>query len=202
MYYYISGALVHTAPGMAVIDNHGIGYKLTVSDKTTGKLLNTNGEVKLYTYLVTREDSSELFGFFDTEECHTFQMLITVSGVGPKAAMSILSELTPERFAMAVISNDPKAISCAQGIGLKTAQKIILELQDKMKKNQAATQKNATLSFKEDVPHFSADNITAAADALVVLGYTRKEAYDALEGIGENIALEDMIRQGLKKLMR
>ena len=201
MYYYISGALVHAAAGMAVIDNNGIGYKLTVSDKTVGKLMNADKNVKLYTYLVTREDASELFGFYDIEECHTFQMLITVSGVGPKAAMSILSELTPARFAMAVISNDPKAISAAQGIGLKTAQKIILELQDKMKKNQAAVSSKSSVDFRPAVSS-SADDITAAADALVVLGYTRKEAYDALEGIGENTALEDMIRQGLKKLMR
>lgn len=201
MYYYISGTLVHAAAGMAVIDNNGIGYKLTVSDKTVGKLMNAGENVKLYTYLVTREDASELFGFYDTEECHTFQMLITVSGVGPKAAMSILSELTPARFAMAVISNDPKAISAAQGIGLKTAQKIILELQDKMKKNQAAVSSKPSADFKPAVSS-SGDNLTAAADALVVLGYTRKEAYDALEGISENTALEDMIRQGLKKLMR
>ena len=200
MYYYISGTLVQAAAGMAVIDNHGIGYRLTVSDKTIGSLSEAQGDVKLYTYLVTREDSSELFGFYDTEECRTFQMLITVSGVGPKAAMSILSELTPARFAMAVISNDPKAISAAQGIGLKTAQKIILELQDKMKKNQAS-QKAVAVS-KDVGQTASGDNLTAAADALVVLGYTRKEAYDALDGISEDTALEDMIRQGLKKLMR
>ena len=200
MYYYISGTLVHAASGMAVIDNHGIGYQLNVSDKTIGRLLNAEGEVRLYTQLVTREDSSELFGFYDTEERHTFQMLITVSGVGPKAAMSILSELTPARFAMAVISNDPKAISAAQGIGLKTAQKIILELQDKMKKKSAAAK--ATEVFKNDVAPSSSDDLTAAADALVVLGYTRKEAYDSLEGIAEGTSLEDMIRQGLKKLMR
>ncbi len=200
MYYYISGTLVQASAGMAVIDNHGIGYRLTVSDKTIGHLSEAQGDVKLYTYLVTREDSSELFGFYDTEECRTFQMLITVSGVGPKAAMSILSELTPARFAMAVISNDPKAISAAQGIGLKTAQKIILELQDKMKKNQAS--QKAVSASKDTVQATAGDNFTAAADALVVLGYTRKEAYDALDGISEDTALEDMIRQGLKKLMR
>ena len=201
MYYYISGTLVHASSGMAVIDNNGIGYKLTVSDKTIGKLLNTDSSVKLYTYLVTREDSSELYGFFDTEECHTFQMLITVSGVGPKAAMSILSELTPTRFAMAVISNDPKAISAAQGIGLKTAQKIILELHDKMKKNQAASVAKSSV-ISDNIEAGTCDDMTAAADALVVLGYTRKEAYDALEGIASGTPLEEMIRQGLKKLMR
>lgn len=200
MYYYISGTLVQAAGGMAVIDNHGIGYRLTVSDKTVGRLTDAQGDVKLYTYLVTREDSSELFGFYDTEECRTFQMLITVSGVGPKAAMSILSELTPARFAMAVISNDPKAISAAQGIGLKTAQKIILELQDKMKKNQASAKVAST--FRDDFRPSGNDDFAAAADALVVLGYTRKEACDALDGIPEGTALEDMIRQGLKKLMR
>ncbi|MBE6687946.1 MAG: Holliday junction branch migration protein RuvA [Ruminococcaceae bacterium] len=201
MYYYISGTLVHAASGMAVIDNNGIGYKMTVSDKTIGKLMNTEGNVKLYTYLVTREDSSELYGFYDTEECHTFQMLITVSGVGPKAAMSILSELTPTRFAMAVISNDPKAISAAQGIGLKTAQKIILELHDKMKKNQTAVAVKSPIIAGDSMTG-SSDDVTAAADALVVLGYTRKEAYDALDGIADDTPLEEMIRRGLKKLMR
>lgn len=199
MYYYISGALVTASDGIAVIDNNGIGYQLTVSDKTIGKLLTSDGNVKLYTHLVTREDSSELFGFYDTEERRMFQMLITVSGVGPKVAISILSELPPERFAMAVISNDPKAISAAQGIGLKTAQKIILELQDKMKKSGAA---KATSSLHISDSPTPSDDISAAAEALMVLGYTRNEAYSALEGISSDTALEDMIRLGLKKLMR
>lgn len=199
MYYYISGALVTASDGIAVIDNNGIGYQLTVSDKTIGKLLASDGNVKLYTHLVTREDSSELFGFYDTEERRMFQMLITVSGVGPKVAVSILSELSPEKFAMAVISNDPKAISAAQGIGLKTAQKIILELQDKMKKSGAT--KSAPSLRISDSPA-SSDDLSAAAEALMVLGYTRNEAYSALEGIPSETALEDMIRLGLKKLMR
>lgn len=200
MYYYISGTLIQACAGIAVIDNHGIGYQLTVSDKTIGNLMNTQGDVKLFTHLVTREDSSELFGFFDIEECRTFQMLITVSGVGPKAAMSILSELTPERFAMAVISNDPKAISAAQGIGLKTAQKIILELQDKIKKNHLPSQAPESLRKTSIIP--SDSNVAAAADALIVLGYTRSQAYSAIDKIAPDTPLEDMIREGLKKLMR
>lgn len=200
MYYYISGALVQASGGIAVIDNNGIGYQLTVSDKTIGKLLASDGNVKLYTHLVTREDSSELFGFYDTEERRMFQMLITVSGVGPKVAISILSELPPERFAMAVISNDPKAISAAQGIGLKTAQKIILELQDKMKKSGATAKTSPSLRIS-DSPAPS-DDLAAATEALMVLGYTRNEAYSALDGISPDTALEDMIRLGLKKLMR
>ncbi|MBQ9941329.1 MAG: Holliday junction branch migration protein RuvA [Clostridia bacterium] len=200
MYYYISGTLVLASSGIAVIDNNGIGYQMTVSDKTVGKLLNSDGNVKLYTHLVPREDSTELFGFYDIEECRMFRMLITVSGVGPKAAMAILSELSPERFAMAVIANDPKAISTAQGIGLKTAQKIILELHDKMKKS-ASSQKTPSISSVSS-SSVSSDDISAAADALMVLGYTRKEAYDALDGIPSGTALEDMIRLALKKLMR
>src|SRR5690606_24561258 len=132
--YYISGELVHTERNMAVIDAGGVGYKLTVSSTALGKLAGKTGKVKLYTYLSVRDDALELYGFYSVEEASVFRMLITVSGVGPKAAMSILSTMSPEQFALAVTAGDAKALSKAPGVGPKTAARIILELKDKLSK--------------------------------------------------------------------
>ena len=148
MYYYISGELVHTERNMAVIDAGGVGYKLTVSSTALGKLAGKTGKVKLYTYLSVRDDALELYGFYSVEEASVFRMLITVSGVGPKAAMSILSTMSPEQFALAVTAGDAKALSKAPGVGPRPAARIILELKD-------------ILSNEVDVPARDA----AAADA-------------------------------------
>ena len=135
MFYYISGTLAHKSMGFAVIDAGGVGYRMTVSQNTYDKLPLAGNPAKLYNYLAVREDGIELFGFYDETELSSFQMLITVSGVGPKAAMSILSLLTPEKFALAVCTEDTKAISKASGIGPKTAARIVLELKDKLMKD-------------------------------------------------------------------
>jgi Holliday junction DNA helicase RuvA len=139
MFYYISGQLAHLDPSFAVLDVSGVGYKLTISGSTHSAMpphLNTSETptVKLYTYLAVREDDIELFGFISEEELSAFKMLITVSGVGPKAAISILSTLTPAKLAIAICTDDKKAIAKANGIGPKTAARIILELKDKLQK--------------------------------------------------------------------
>ena len=139
MFYYIKGTLAHLEPTFAVVDAGGVGYKLTISATTHDTMPphltgNTPPEVKLYTHMAVREDGVELFGFGSHEELSAFKMLISVSGVGPKAAMAILSIFTPERFALAVCNNDTKAIAKANGIGAKTAARIVLELQDKLMK--------------------------------------------------------------------
>ena len=204
MYYYVSGTLALKSMGFAVIDAAGVGYRMTVSQNTYDKLPLAGNPAKLYTYLAVREDGIELFGFYDETELSSFQMLITVSGVGPKAAMSILSLLTPEKFALAVCTEDTKAISKASGIGPKTAARIVLELKDKLIKEHGGEFTSAApdlgSSSKAGTP--ARGKLSEALDALMVLGYQRAEATNVLKSLPtEQMALEEIIRQALKKLM-
>ena len=202
MFYYISGTLAHKSMGFAVIDAGGVGYRMTVSQNTYDKLPLAGNAAKLFTYLAVREDGIELFGFYDETELSSFQMLITVSGVGPKAAMSILSLLTPEKFALAVCTEDTKAISKANGVGPKTAARIVLELKDKLIKehgNDFSAVPEVATSAK-GAP--ARGKLTEALDALMVLGYQRAEATAVLKSLPtEQMTLEEIIRQALKKLM-
>ena len=203
MYYYISGTLAHKSMNFAVIDAGGVGYRMTVSQNTYDKLPLTGNPAKLYTYLAVREDGIELIGFYDETELSSFQMLITVSGVGPKAAMSILSLLTPEKFALAVCTEDTKAISKASGVGPKTAARIVLELQDKLIKEHGGELNAAPdlgSTSKAGAP--ARGKLSEALDALLVLGYQRAEATNVLKSMPtEQMSLEEIIRQALKKLM-
>lgn len=201
MYYYISGKKIHVGSSCAIIDNNGIAYKMTVSDKTIGKLAAEGTEtVKLYTYLVVREDAQELFGFYTLEEKTLFEMLIGVSGVGPKAAVAILSALSADELIMCIANEDAKSISTAQGIGIKTAQKVILELKDKVSKAEASV-KSGTVS-QSSAPAAS-DSFAQALDALCSLGYSRSEAMSALKFNGaQSMPLEALIREGLKRLTK
>lgn len=202
MYYYISGTLAHKSMSFAVIDAGGVGYRLTVSQNTYDKLPLAGNAAKLYTYLAVREDGIELFGFYDETELSSFQMLITVSGVGPKAAMSILSLLTPEKFALAVCTEDTKAISKANGVGPKTAARIVLELKDKLIKEHGAEFNAAPEIGSAAKGSPARGKLTEALDALMVLGYQRAEATAVLKSLPtEQMTLEEIIRQSLKKLM-
>lgn len=198
MYYYIQGELILTEPNAAVIDNNGIAYRLSISGNTLSKIAShTGNKVKLYTYLVVRDDAMELIGFYDTEELSAYKLLITVSGVGVKSALSVLSMLSPEKFALAVTTGDTKAISRAQGIGAKTAARVILELKDKISKELSADGAD-DYDFETSSPN---NKITDAQNTLLVLGYSRNEAMKALRGIDTNtLDLEDIIRAALKKL--
>ena len=202
MFYYISGKLVLTEANAAVIDNQGIAYRLTVSGSTHAKLSSKIGsDAKLFTYLNVREDGLDLFGFYTQEELNAFKLLISVSGVGPKAAMSVLSQMTPEKFAISVGMGDTKAISRAPGVGPKTAARIILELKDKIAKQLSA--ETAETGFSDDVGIAPAANTAEEAlNALLVLGYTRGEAASALRGADPALSLEDLITSALKKLMK
>lgn len=207
MFYYIKGTLALLDPLFAVVDAGGVGYKLTISTTTHNALPNLYTEkdpqVKLYTHMAVREDGIELFGFYTHEELSAFKLLTSVSGVGPKAAMSILSIFTPEKFALAVCSDDTKAIAKASGVGAKTAARIVLELQDKlMKETSAETFANAKGGNVNVSAISQKGALTEAQDALTVLGYTRSEAMSALQGIDPSIGLEEIIKQALKKLMR
>ena len=209
MFYFISGKLALLRPGFAVIDAGGVGFKLTVSDRTYDALSPSaaaNGTVKLFTHMAVREDDMELFGFCDEQELNTFKLLTTVSGVGPKAAMAILSCFTPEKFALAVCTEDRKAIAKANGIGPKTAARIILELRDKMMAEGALpdTVSAASLSAPAPIGGASASNgkLNEAQEALLVLGYSRSEVLNVLHTIDTaGLEVEGIIRAALKKLM-
>ena len=207
MFYYISGKLAKLDGSFAVVDAGGVGFKMTISKSTyyrlTGK--ENTSDVKLYTYMAVREDGTELFGFSTEEELSAFKLLITVSGVGPKAAISILSTLTPEKLALAICTEDKKAISQANGIGAKTAARIILELKDKLKADGVSEMNDdASSSLVGDVGGVSdkSGKLSDAQDALTVLGYSRSEAARALASIDTSLELDDIIRLALKKLMK
>ena len=206
MFYYINGPLTKLLPGLAVIEAGGVGYALTVSETTHAFLapvydVKSPKTAKLYTYLAVREDGVDLFGFYSEEELSAFRMLISVSGVGPKAGISILSTLSPEKLALAICTEDRKALSKANGIGAKTAARIILELKDKLSKESISLSDGGS-----DAPILqseqSSGKLSEATDALMVLGYSRAEALNALKNVNvEELPLEDIIRAALKKLM-
>ena len=199
MFYYLKGELTHREPSICVIDCGGVGYMLTVSHNTSDALLSKLGkQVLLYTHLSVREDGVELFGFGSTEERECFNNLTSVSGVGPKVAMSILSTLTPEKLALAICTGDAKAISKAPGIGAKSAARIILELKDKMAKSVFSAD-DAQYTQETD---FKASNsaISEATEALLVLGYDKSTILSALKGITDVSDAGTIIKAVLKKL--
>lgn len=200
MYYHLYGTLEECTHNSCVIDCSGVGYKLTVSLITSEILTDKVGQnIKLFTHLAVREDGIELFGFENKQERECFNHLISVNGVGPKAAMSILSIMTPDNFAIAVCTEDTKAISKASGIGGKTAARIILELRDKLQIDESqrtikSTPKTAMLP--------RTGNLKEAADALMVLGYDKASVTNALEGLDPKTEAGQLIRMALKKLAR
>ena len=207
MFYYIKGALTRLMLSTAVVEAAGVGYALTISETTHASLAPLYDAVspktaKLYTHMSVREDGVELFGFHSEEELNAFRMLISVSGVGPKAGISILSTLTPEKLALAICTEDRKALAKANGIGAKTAARIILELKDKLSKEAASLSADGDTSVITDVSGGGSGKLAEATDALMVLGYSRAEALNALKTVDTNaMSLEDVIRTALKKLM-
>ncbi len=209
MFYYLNGKLTILKPDAAVIDCGGVGYLLSISATTYQRLLRTHPlspdgtpdgkDALLYTYFCVREDSQELFGFYDEEECTVFKLLITVSGIGPRGALSILSALTPSEIAIACSEDDAKAIARANGVGLKTAQKVIIELKDKIA-NTIFTSSSAPADDKSDT-RSSIGAVNDAISALSVLGYSRAEAARAVKECG-NGTTEELIRKALQKLMK
>ena len=210
MFYYLCGKLTHLEAGIAVIDVGGVGYKLTISSTTydampPNRSVSEPPTVRLYTYMAVREDGIELFGFASETELASFKMLISVSGVGPKAAMSILSLLTPEKFALAVCTEDKKTIAKANGIGPKTAARVILELKDKLMKEHAGEDLTSAPSSigASSAAQTARGKLSEATDALVVLGYSRAEAASVLKDIPtDRLELEEIIRLSLKKLVK
>lgn len=201
MFYYVNGTVAHIAPYLAVIDCGGVGYACHTTNVTLGAL--TVGKPgKLYTYLNVREDAMELYGFATEEELKCFQLLISVSGVGPKAALSILSSAPPERLAMSIITGDEKALTAAPGIGKKIAQRIILELKDKLAKGQLGGTAGEVYGGS-GVTLIPENKVSEASAALAVLGYSQGEIGLALKGIDmDNLSLEQIIKQALKKMVK
>ena len=202
MYYYISGTLALLTLSTAVIDAGGVGYKLTVSSNTFSALAGKEGSpAKLFTYFSVREDAMELFGFADEEEKTAFELLISVSGVGPKAAMAILSVMTPSRLSGAVMSGDAKSIAKANGVGAKTAARVVLELKDKIGKAIGSAHTDGD-KLATDIPDAGNSAVADAQAALMVLGYSRAEANYALAQLDSGLDAETLIREALKQLMK
>lgn len=204
MFYYLKGELAYRDINTCVIDCGGVGYKLTVSLITSDALLSKLGkQVQLFTHLAVREDGIELFGFGSYEEKECFNRLTSVSGIGPKAAMSILSTMTPEKLALAICTDDAKAIAKSPGIGAKSALRIILELKDKMSKdmlNESIVNAGSSVSA---VNYTKNSYVSEAIEALMVLGYDKSTVLSIVKEIDPSITDSgEIIRQALKKLAR
>ena len=201
MFYYVKGPVAHVAPYLAVIDCGGVGYACHTTNNTLSYL--KKGETaKLFTHLNVREDVMELYGFATENELNCFRLLIGVSGVGPKAALSILSATTPEGLAMSIITGDEKSLTVAQGIGKKIAQRIILELKDKLAKGQISASGGESYGGT-GVTVIPQNTASEAAAALAVLGYSQAEVAVALKGVDvESLELEEIIRHALKRMVK
>ena len=201
MFYYLKGIAAHVAPNLAVIDCGGVGYACRTTSYTLSAL-QVGQEAKLYTHLNVREDAMELYGFATENEKNCFQMLISVSGVGPKAALSILSANTPEGLATAIITGNEKALTVAPGVGKKIAQRVLLELKDKLAKGQTINGAGETYGGT-GVTVIPENKLSEASAALAVLGYSQGEINLALKGIDlDALTLEEVIKQALKKMMK
>ena len=201
MYYYVSGTVAHVEPYLAVIDCGGVGYACRTTSYTLSQI-KKGDKAKLFTYLSVREDAMDLYGFATAEEQKLFQQLISVSGVGPKAALAILSTSTPANLALSIITGDEKALVAAQGVGKKIAQRVILELKDKLAKGQTISASGESIAGPA-VTIIPQNKLSEASAALAVLGYSSQEVGIALKGVDvEQLPLEEIIRQGLKKMVK
>ena len=196
---YIKGKIEVKTKDYVISDVNGVGYKIFMSDKSINSIEKGN-EVKIYTFMKVREDDISLYGFLNNEELITFEQLISVGGIGAKSAITVLSNISPSKFALSVITNDVNTLKKLPGIGAKTAQRIILELKDKMKTNDAVDSKSVeNLSDNIELNN----NIQDAIEALCVLGYMRKDVENVLSKINtDNLSVEEIIKQGLKFLGR
>lgn len=196
MYEYIKGIYEGMNKDYIVVENNGIGYKVYTSGSTLAKLPKNGEEVLIYLQQIVREDFIGLYGFLTKEELNMFKLLLTINGVGAKAALSLLSISNVNNLKYAILSEDEKNITKATGIGKKMAQRIILELKDKIKPDELLSSDNMEMSNEENK-----ENISEALEALVALGYSEKEAQKALEAIDKKESLENIIKNSLKFLM-
>lgn len=201
MYYYVSGVVAHVEPYLAVIECGGVGYACRTTSYTLSQI-KKGDQAKLFTYLNVREDAMDLYGFASQEELKLFRQLISVSGVGPKAALGILSSSSPANLAMSIITGDEKSLTAAQGVGKKIAQRVILELKDKLAKGQTISASGDSVAgpVMTIIPQ---NKLSEASAALAVLGYSQAEISLALKGIDmDSHPLEQIIRLALKNMMK
>jgi Holliday junction DNA helicase RuvA len=198
---YIKGKLEYRHNDYIVVEAGGIGYKILTAMSTIENSGSAGDEIKVYTHLYVREDIMSLYGFLTKEELGMFELLIGVTGVGPKVAVSVISSLAPSKFSLAVITDDVKSLTKAQGIGNKTAQRIILELKDKINKEQLVSV--GKVRAEELSVDRESSRISEAVSALMVLGYTPLEANKAVSSVfSEDMDLEAIIKNALKGLVR
>lgn len=200
MFYSLTGKIIHKDEQSVALLVGGVGFKCFTTRSTLAKInASNNHEETLFTYLNVREDALDLFGFYTNEELDAFKLLLGVSGVGPKAALAILSELTPDSFAVAVASGDTKAITQANGVGPKLAQRIVLELKDKIANVSFISEESSNISSA--VSQVSAkSNTQEAIAALTALGYTQTEASVAISKLDQSLSVEDLIKGALKNM--
>ena len=196
MIYSLSGKLILKEPNSIVVECGGVGFRCAASVFTVQQLPQIGEQVQVFTHMAVREDAMELFAFGDQEELVCFKRLISVSGVGPKVALAILSDIPPAKFNLYVVSGDVKAITKAQGVGPKLAQRIVLELKDKVDLNESSA---IDLPGSVAAPGGTAPG--EAIRALVALGYTQAEAATAVARLDPTLSVEDMIRGALKQMM-
>ena len=201
MLAYIKGSLEIKTTGYVVVETNGIGYKIFMSETAIERLGEIGSIVKIHTYMRVREDDVSIFGFNTNEELRMFEMLLSVSGIGAKSAITILSNISPSSFALAVISNDINTLKKLPGIGVKSAQRVILELKDKLKTEEAIGKNEPTEEIK--IAIHEDEKVSEAISALQVLGYSRKEIETAMQKIDTTtLSVEDIIRKGLSNLAR
>lgn len=200
MIYSLKGKLAHTEAELAVVECGGVGYACRTTFNTLQKLAGET-EVTLYTHLSVREDAAELYGFADREELKCFKLLISISGVGPKAALSILSGMTSQQFALCVATGDHKALTKAKGVGAKTAQRIILELKDKLA-GETISVRGGKAAAAGAPTSAAGSNVAEAVTALEVLGYTEGEALSVLSKLDPALSVEELIKKSLIGLAR
>ena len=200
MIYSITGELVYADPNMAAVNVNGIAFQCDISLNTFQYLGSNGSTVTLYTYMNFKQDGVDLLGFYDRSEVDAFKMLTGVSGVGPKAALAILSEMDPAKLTLAIAAGDYKAITRAKGVGPKAAQRIVLELKDKVAKGLEGG--NASDTFVAAATATAAGNSNAAdaVGALVMLGYSQSEAAIAVGKLDQTLSTEELIKQALKQL--
>lgn len=193
MFSYIKGTLEYIGKDYVVVDVNGVGYKIfTAASSVQNSVIKE--QAKMYTYLHVREDIMALYGFLSPEELDMFELLISVSGVGPKAALSLISNITPSKFALCLVTNDVKSLTNAQGIGSKMAQRIILELKDKIKNEQLVDNDEEII-----IPN---NKSSEAINALIALGYSYNEASKAVKSVDQTQDVETVIKLALKSMAR
>lgn len=199
MLYNVKGILTVSDVNFIVVECGGVGFKCYTTLNTIKSIGTVGSEVNVYTHLAVREDAMDLYGFSTLNELDAFKLLITVSGIGPKAAVAILSELTPDKLALCIASGDAKSITKAQGVGKKTAERVVLELKDKMG-NIAIGDGASVVSAASTV--LESSNSAEAVEALVALGYSQSDAAVIVGSMDKSMPVDDMIRLALKQLAR